>query len=114
MKTCFLQARVDEDDKEKANEILQKLGTNYSAVISMLLKQIILTQSIPFNMSADIESEKEKKADFIKRLTSAMNPGDTIELALTAKTPEDREFYERLGNYILQVGQKMAIEENLY
>ena len=112
MKTCFLQARVNEQDKEKASKILEELGTNYSAVISMLLKQIIKTRSIPFDIKS--ETSKERAAERIKEIIDTVSPGDTIELARKAKSPEERYYYERLGDYLLQVGQKLAIEENLY
>ena len=43
-----------------------------------------------------------------------VQPHDTIQLALDAKTERERIFYEMLGDYLLQVGQKMAIERNVY
>lgn len=48
-------------DKEKASAILEKLGTNLSVVINMLIKQIIITEGIPFEvkMSHPIYSAKE-------------------------------------------------------
>ena len=48
--TSMLQVRTDASDREKAAAILDSLGTNLSAVVNMLLKQIILTQSIPFEV----------------------------------------------------------------
>ena len=48
--TSMLQVRTDAADREKAAAILDSLGTNLSAVVNMLLKQIILTQSIPFEV----------------------------------------------------------------
>ena len=48
--TSMLQVRTDASDREKAAAILNSLGTNLSAVVNMLLKQIILTQSIPFEV----------------------------------------------------------------
>ncbi len=48
--TSMLQVRTNASDKEKAAAILDSLGTNLSAVVNMLLKQIILTQSIPFDV----------------------------------------------------------------
>ena len=46
--TSLLQIRTSAEDKEKASEILNKLGTNLSAVVNMMIKQIILTEGIPF------------------------------------------------------------------
>ncbi len=50
MSKTFLQVRTDEKDKEQASEILENLGTNLSSVVNMLLKQIIMTKSIPFEI----------------------------------------------------------------
>ena len=50
MANAFLQVRVNEADKEKASQILDHLGTNLSAVVNMLIKQIIITESIPFEV----------------------------------------------------------------
>lgn len=50
MAKTYIQVRADEIDKEKASEILDELGTNLSAVVNMLLKQIIMTKSIPFEV----------------------------------------------------------------
>ena len=50
MAKTYIQVRAEEADKEKASEILDELGTNLSAVVNMLLKQIIMTKSIPFEV----------------------------------------------------------------
>ena len=50
MAKTFLQVRTDERDKEQASVILEELGTNLSSVVNMLLKQIIMTKSIPFEV----------------------------------------------------------------
>ena len=52
MAKTFLQVRTDERDKEQASVILEELGTNLSSVVNMLLKQIIMTKSIPFEVNA--------------------------------------------------------------
>ncbi|MCM1183610.1 MAG: type II toxin-antitoxin system RelB/DinJ family antitoxin [Roseburia sp.] len=66
--TSLLQVRTSTEDKEKASEILEKLGTNLSAVVNMMIKQIIITEGIPFEIKmnhsvySDAESVKEVKA----------------------------------------------------
>lgn len=50
MEKTFLQVRTDAKDKEQASMILEELGTNLSSVVNMLLKQIILTKSVPFEI----------------------------------------------------------------
>ncbi len=44
--TSLLQVRISAEDKEKASEILEKLGTSLSAVVNMMIKQIIHTEGI--------------------------------------------------------------------
>ena len=41
---------VNEKIKEQATDTLDFLGTNFTNVINMLLRQIILTESIPFEI----------------------------------------------------------------
>lgn len=50
MANSYIQVRVEDSDKERAGAILEGLGTNLSMVINMLLKQIILTEGIPFEI----------------------------------------------------------------
>lgn len=64
MGRTFLQVRTDESDKEQASAILEGLGTNISSVVNMLLKQIILTKSIPFEIKMpQVYSNDEKLSE---------------------------------------------------
>ena len=45
-----INVNVDEKIKEQAKETFDFLGTNFTNVINMLLRQIILTESIPFEI----------------------------------------------------------------
>ena len=68
-KTC-IQIRAEEEDKIQAGEILEQLGTNISTVFNMLLKQIIITHSIPFEIKlGDVYSENEA----IKKVKATMS-----------------------------------------
>lgn len=57
MSDTYLQVRTTEADKQAAAEVLEDLGTNLSAVVNMLLKQIVLTKGIPF----DVKLPENKK-----------------------------------------------------
>lgn len=46
----------------------------------------------------------------IKRL----QPEDTLQLVLEAKTEEQRNFYELVGDFLLQQKQRQVIERNLF
>lgn len=45
-----INVNVDENVKKQAKDTLEYLGTNFTNVINMLLRQIILTESIPFEV----------------------------------------------------------------
>lgn len=62
MSKTYIQVRAEESDKELASEILEKLGTNLSTVVNMLLKQIIMTKSIPFEVKLDESNYTEDEA----------------------------------------------------
>ncbi|MGB4440551.1 MAG: type II toxin-antitoxin system RelB/DinJ family antitoxin [Sedimentibacter sp.] len=62
MSKTYIQVRAEESDKELASEILEKLGTNLSTVVNMLLKQIIMTKSIPFEVKLNETSYTEDEA----------------------------------------------------
>lgn len=62
MSKKYIQVRAEENDKELASEILEKLGTNLSTVVNMLLKQIIMTKSIPFEVKLNEANYTEDEA----------------------------------------------------
>lgn len=55
-KSTNLYVRIEPDIKEKAEEILSKLGISVSSAINMFYKQIILQQGLPFEVK--LSSEK--------------------------------------------------------
>ena len=57
-----INVNVDEKVKEQAKETLEYLGTNFTNVINMLLRQIILTESIPFEVKIARLNAETKKA----------------------------------------------------
>ena len=63
--TTAISVQVDAKDKEKATEILQRLGVSMSGLINMTIKQVIMRGGIPFEvkepkMSKDmVEALKE-------------------------------------------------------
>ena len=49
--TTAISVQIDKEDKEKATEILQKLGVSMSGLINMTIKQLIMREGIPFDVS---------------------------------------------------------------
>ena len=43
-----------------------------------------------------------------------LQPEDTLQLVLEAKDKEERDFFELVGNFLMQKKQKQVIERNLF
>lgn len=57
VKNATVSARVEEDIKLEAENILQRLGIPVSVVINTLYRQIIARNGIPFSMTLPEESK---------------------------------------------------------
>lgn len=55
-------------------------------------------------------SKYSKMFDDIKGL----QPEDTLQLVMEARDEDERDFFEMLGNFLLQQKQKKVIERNLF
>lgn len=44
----------------------------------------------------------------------SLQPEDTLQLVMEAKNEEERDFFELLGNYLLQRKQKIIVERNMF
>lgn len=49
-KTEVYQIRLDTQEKQQAFEVFKQLGLTPAQAIRMFFKQVVLTQSIPFNI----------------------------------------------------------------
>ena len=54
-----------------------------------------------------------KYSDMFKDMRN-LQPEDTLQLVLEAKDEEERDFFEMLGNFLLQQKQKKVIAGNLF
>ena len=55
----------------------------------------------------------EKYNKIYKDITS-LQPEDTLQLVLEAETEEEKNFYELIGDFLLQMKQKQVVERNLF
>lgn len=55
-----------------------------------------------------------KKYENIYQDILKLQPEDTLQLVLEAETEEQRNFYEMIGDYLLQQEQTKVIERNLF
>ncbi len=87
--TTAISVQIDRDDKEKATEILQKLGVSMSGLINMTIKQLIMRESIPFDVSIP------KKENNLNKYFTKEELNKTIkELAYIEKHPEEYKSYD--------------------
>lgn len=43
-----------------------------------------------------------------------LQPEDTLQLVMEAESEEEQDFFEMVGNFLLQQKQKQIIERNLF
>ena len=55
-----------------------------------------------------------KKYSEIYNEIEKLQPEDTLQLVLEAETEDEKEFYELVGDFLLQKKQKQVIERNLF
>ena len=55
-----------------------------------------------------------KKFSKIYKDILTLQPEDTLQLVLEAETEEEKDFYELIGDFLLQQKQKQVIERNLF
>ncbi|PST30857.1 type II toxin-antitoxin system RelB/DinJ family antitoxin [Enterocloster lavalensis] len=104
MEKTFLQVRTDTKDKEQASAILEELGTNLSSVVNMLLKQIILTKSIPFEIKIPhVYTSEEQITEVSASMAMEQMPLNKEDVRLLKKYQEakDKETIRQqiLGHY---------------
>jgi len=73
-RTTVINVRTDAKIKSKAQEVVEKLGLNLSAVINAYLRQLIRTETVSFSLSEEPtdyllqaleESQKDIKKGFV-------------------------------------------------
>ncbi len=52
-----ITVRVDSNTKEKANRVFKEVGLDMSTAVNIFLKQVIRSNGIPFQISADIPNK---------------------------------------------------------
>ncbi len=55
-----------------------------------------------------------KKFQNIYQEIESLEPEDTLELVLNAKSEEEKNFFEMIGDFLLQERQRKVIERNLF
>lgn len=55
-----------------------------------------------------------KKFQNIYQEIESLEPEDTLELVLNANSEEEKNFFEMIGDFLLQERQRKVIERNLF
>lgn len=90
-KSGFVHSRIDENIKEKASLILDKIGLNISDAIRLFLNQVVLRKGMPFSVSIP-------NAETIAAMESADRGEDLEEVTLNqlrAQFQNDRKKSKR-------------------
>ena len=86
--TTAISVQIDKKDKEKATEILQKLGVSMSGLINMTIKQLIMRGRIPFDVSIPKEDYELYQYFTKEELEAAAK-----ELSYIEEHPEEYKSY---------------------
>ena len=62
-KIATINVRVDEADKRSAEKVLKQLGMPMSTLVNLLLKQVSLTKSVPFDISLPVDAPASVRVD---------------------------------------------------
>ncbi|MCL2164544.1 MAG: type II toxin-antitoxin system RelB/DinJ family antitoxin [Oscillospiraceae bacterium] len=77
MATVNYSLRIDEEDKQKAEQVFRALGMTFSTGINIYLKMVGRQQKIPFNLALDVQIESPAtntvSSDEKKRAFSKLN-----------------------------------------
>lgn len=61
-----IQVRVDEKTKKKAKKVLESIGMDMSSAVKVYLKQIVITQGIPFPLLTENGLTVQQEQEILK------------------------------------------------
>lgn len=91
--TTAISVQIDKKDKEKVTKILDKLGVTMSGLINMTIKQVIMKEGIPFEVTIPKEPD-----DLSKYFTKEELENTYKELILMEKNLNDYKSYNNIND----------------
>lgn len=82
MSTSIIQFRVDDNLKNEAAAIYEKLGIDLSTAIRMFLKRSVMENGIPFPMTLQRSYDPEKALDAVRKLNAEAQKSGSDDLSL--------------------------------
>ena len=104
--TTLIQIRVDEELKEEAAEVLDRLGLDLPTGIRMFLKRVVLEQGLPFSTSLPRTKEEhsimevEKTVIHIPAKKSVKIPAEVVEYLIRQVPAGKITCYEDIKQFI--------------
>lgn len=94
-KTDTLNIRIEPELKKEVEKTLNDLGMNVADAVTIFLKQVVMTDSIPFAI---------KKPKYSKDLSEAIAEADEIE-----KKPDNFKSYNNLSEILEDINNDETI-----
>ena len=82
MSTSIIQFRVDDNLKNEAAAIYEKLGIDLSTAMRMFLKRSVMENGIPFPMTLQRSYDPEKALDAVRKLNAEAQKSGSDDLSL--------------------------------
>ena len=91
--TTAISVQIDKKDKEEVTKILDKLGVTMSGLINMTIKQVIMKEGIPFEVTIPKEPD-----DLSNYFTKEELENTYKELILMEKNLNDYKSYNNIND----------------
>ena len=95
--TTAISVQIDKKDKEEVTKILDKLGVTMSGLINMTIKQVIMKEGIPFEVTIPKEPD-----DLSKYFTKEELENTHKELILMEKNLNDYKSYNNINDLYIR------------
>lgn len=92
MATSIVQFRIEDDLKNEATAVFEKLGIDMSTALRMFLKRAVLEKGIPFPMTLQNTYDSEAILKAVKALTLDAKQNGSSDMTLDEINDEISQF----------------------
>ena len=92
MSTSIIQFRIEDDLKEQACAIFEKLGIDLSTALRMFIKRAILENGIPFPMTFQSNYDSTSILNAVKGMTNDASKNGNSDMTLDEINAEISEY----------------------
>lgn len=107
---CVTNIRVNRLEKAEVDEILSSLGLSFSAVVNMMMRQIILTKGVPFAVVVPSGVKTEVDMQGIEEEVRELTDGDGGVSGMEEEAVSDYTVLSE-GALIESAGEEIVAEE---